>query len=71
MLTTGLVQGEQMIKRTISEMICLCSSQTVPTPSIAQPEMQVQHRAYAPQPNWALQGTLIRRIASATPYGRP
>ncbi len=25
----------------------------------------------APWPNWALQGTLIRRIASATPYGRP
>jgi hypothetical protein len=23
------------------------------------------------EPNWALQGTLTRRIASATPYGRP
>ena len=23
------------------------------------------------QPNWALQGTLTRRIASVTPYGRP
>ena len=30
------------------------------------------HRLYyLHQPNWALQGTLIRRIASATPYGRP
>ena len=26
---------------------------------------------YWHRPNWALQGTLIRRIASATPYGRP
>ena len=30
------------------------------------------HRlCYWHRPNWALQGTLIRRIASATPYGRP
>ncbi len=30
------------------------------------------HRlCYFHRPNWALQGMLIRRIASVTPYGRP
>ena len=34
--------------------------------SLAARRLRYWHR-----PNWALQGTLIRRIASATPYGRP
>jgi hypothetical protein len=30
-----------------------------------------QRPCYFHRPNWSLQGTPIRRIASATPYGRP
>ena len=33
--------------------------------------LAAQALCYFHRPNWALQGTLIRRIASATPYGRP
>ncbi len=33
--------------------------------------LAAQRPCYLHRPNWALQGTLIRRIASATPYGRP
>jgi len=33
--------------------------------------LAARRRCYCHRPNWALQGTLIRPIASATPYGRP
>ena len=33
--------------------------------------LAAQRPSYLHRPNWALQGTLIRLIAPATPYGRP
>ena len=33
--------------------------------------LAAQRLNYLHRPNWSLQGTLIRRIASATPSGRP
>jgi hypothetical protein len=33
--------------------------------------LAAQPLCYLHRPNWALQGTPIRRIASATPSGRP
>ena len=33
--------------------------------------LAAQVPCYFHRPNWALQGTLIHTIASATPYGRP
>ena len=33
--------------------------------------LAAQAHCYLHRPNWALQGTLIRTIASATPSGRP
>ena len=48
-----------------------CSSPIAATWASNQRRDPQPPQRYQPAPNWALQGTLIRRIASATPSGRP